>query len=332
MTTARLVRVTCDWPGCDAQLVVQSDSVARARRIARQRHQYRHVEGFDFCGPGDADQEASGGSDHAGMVSLDHRISIKLIDTPGAISFSYYQPSCSCGRWSPMPADTREEACEYWLNSHIAAEEGVWAPEFAADDPSGGPLVADSPPPRWRIVAGTGHRPQHLTVDEAEWGRAQLPSVLRRLHRHHGTRVIRSGLALGWDTWLAVAALEAGIQLHAHVPFPQQADIWSKADRMLWQSLIQRAAKVVYYGERHETRLLYARNSGMLKGADAVLALWDASKGTGGTAGTVSKAVRGGIPVIHLDPVSKTLERRDPDARVLLPAPKPVPSWPWNEH
>lgn len=163
--------------------------------------------------------------------------------------------------------------------------------------------------PEWKVVAGTGHRPQYLSTDETDWARAQLPTALRRLRKHHGTRIIVSGLALGWDTWLAQAALGEGLELHAHIPFPQQAAVWRPADRDLWRNLQKHATQVVFYGNDYNVRLLHARNDGMLDVADAVFALWDESKTKGGTYGAIVKALNRGLPILHADPVGRTLDR-----------------------
>jgi uncharacterized phage-like protein YoqJ len=162
---------------------------------------------------------------------------------------------------------------------------------------------------QWKIVAGTGHRPQYLSGQEAAWARAQLPGVLRRLRGQHNTQIIVSGMALGWDMWLAQAALDEGLELHAHIPFPQQPDPWTEPAQRLHADLVSRAANVVTYGTAYSVQLLHARNDGMLAAADAVLALWDESKTKGGTHSTIMKAIELGLPIIHLDPVGQTIDR-----------------------
>lgn len=177
---------------------------------------------------------------------------------------------------------------------------------------------------RWETVTGTGHRPQHLSTAEADWARAQLPALLRRLRKHHGTKTIVSGLALGWDTWLAQAALADGFELQVHIPYPQQADAWPAASQALWRFLQEQAAGVICYGNEYDVRLLHARNDGMLDAADAVLALWDESKKQGGTHSTIAKALHRQLPVLHVDPVGQTVDRlKAIPPRWRPPAPQP---------
>ena len=67
-------------------------------------------------------------------------------------------------------------------------------------------------------VALTGHRPQHLDAQQSAWARVVIPQVMARLVTVYGMRVAISGMALGADTWWALAALSAGVELHAYIP------------------------------------------------------------------------------------------------------------------
>jgi uncharacterized phage-like protein YoqJ len=116
-----------------------------------------------------------------------------------------------------------------------------------------------------------------------------------------------SGLALGSDLWWAQAALDAGLELWAAVPFPQQADRWPAADRATWRRLLDQAAKIRTFGQEPSTGLLHARNDGMLDVSAAVVAVWRPSVTTGGTASAVRKAQSRRMPVVHLDPDRRTV-------------------------
>lgn len=65
--------------------------------------------------------------------------------------------------------------------------------------------------------------------------RAELARLAVKLHDHHGTTDGVSGMALGADQWWAASVLDAGMRLHAHVPFPQQPDKWPAEDRAEWE-------------------------------------------------------------------------------------------------
>ena len=58
--------------------------------------------------------------------------------------------------------------------------------------------------------------------------------------------------------------------------------------------------------------------------SDIVLAVWDGhpAKGKGGTADVVAYTIRRGVPLIHIDPVSRTV-RRSGHHKALKPTPHP---------
>ena len=58
------------------------------------------------------------------------------------------------------------------------------------------------------------------------WPRPEVDRVLFKLVREHGTTDAATGMAIGADTDFEWSALNAGLKLHAHVPFPQQPDRW----------------------------------------------------------------------------------------------------------
>lgn len=183
----------------------------------------------------------------------------------------------------------------------------------------------------WPAVSGTGHRPatrKHpdgITAAALPWVREKARAGLLWLQRKRGTTDVHSGLALGFDTILAQAALDVGMALHAHIPFEAQAERWPTSDRREWQRLRDAAATVTVYGPdplelvlTHPditdayvaaVRLLHARNDGLLDAAQGgvVFACWNAQKRTGGTASAVRKAAQRGLPVLHIDPVTRTV-------------------------
>lgn len=168
------------------------------------------------------------------------------------------------------------------------------------------------------MVSGTGHRPckrdcppactEHLTAAGYAWLRAEQRRVVLKLKREHGTKVIVSGMALGFDMGLAHAALDMGLELWAYAPFPQQPDRWPPVLRAEWNLLRERATRVHYTGDaagasyQQVVALLHQRNDEMLRDSVAVYAGWIAGKRRGGTASALRKAVRLGRPVVWSDP------------------------------
>jgi hypothetical protein len=160
----------------------------------------------------------------------------------------------------------------------------------------------------WTIIGGTGHRPKHLTPAQARWARPQSLRCLRHCRDTKGTTTVISGLALGWDTWIAEDALLLKLRLWAHIPFPQQAAKWKPHERMRWQQLVAAAAEVTTYGAHYSVAKLHERNDGMIAKSGLMFALWLPSKMTGGTASAIEKIGTVGKPWVHLDPAGQAIE------------------------
>lgn len=130
------------------------------------------------------------------------------------------------------------------------------------------------------IIAGTGHRPDKLGGYGAE--------TLIRLANFATTRVrelgpvekIISGMALGWDTALALAALDLEIPLVAAIPFEGFEDRWSSDDRRLYYNIRAAAAEVmIVCAPGYAPYKMQRRNRWMVDRCDRMLALWNGSPG-----------------------------------------------------
>lgn len=150
-------------------------------------------------------------------------------------------------------------------------------------------------------VMVTGHRPQHMTGRQVEFGQAEIERVGLRLRDESGMRVGISGMALGADTWWASTTLWLGLDLWSFIPFPQQAHRWGPVDREIWQLHRSRAAHEHVTSLSYSVQALHERNDEMLNAADAVIAVWSPSKTTGGTASCVQKAIARRMPLIVVD-------------------------------
>lgn len=160
-------------------------------------------------------------------------------------------------------------------------------------------------PERWVRVAVTGHRPQHLRPEQQAFARAELARLAAKVRDQHGTTVAISGMALGADTWWAQAALAAGIDLWAYIPFEVQGGRWRERDQAVWSDLRARAARELVLATNYDVRLLHARNEYMIRDADVLIAIHDPAKTTGGTASAISKARSSGKTLILTDVVSR---------------------------
>jgi uncharacterized phage-like protein YoqJ len=144
------------------------------------------------------------------------------------------------------------------------------------------------------IVAGTGHRPPKLayprTLLVKEW-------VVEQLERLEPDRVI-SGMALGFDTILAMEALRMKIPLVAAVPFPQQPDRWAEIHQHRYFNMLDDADEVVLLGPKYSPELFQVRNMWMVDQCTHLLVVWNGSRG--GTANCVRYAKN------HVDEVQRT--------------------------
>lgn len=160
----------------------------------------------------------------------------------------------------------------------------------------------------------TGHRPKNLTGAEIAWAQVALHHTAWRLRSKYGTTVGVSGMALGADTWWALAVLASGMHLHAHIPFLDQPKPWPEGDQVMWTELRRKATReVVVGGQGYDVKMLHARNESMLaetaEASGLVVAVYKPGTG-GGTASAISKAEQRGLPMLLLDPTTRRIERK----------------------
>jgi hypothetical protein len=160
----------------------------------------------------------------------------------------------------------------------------------------------------------TGHRPQHLPADSHDWIRGELHRIAAKLRDQHGTTCGITGMALGSDMWWANSLHRAAVPYVAHIPFPEQPDPWrgKQPDAVAeWHRLRAQAANEHVYGnldgltgdarKRRAVQLLHERNAGMIAASDAVIAVWQRGKRSGGTYSALVKAHQVGMPVVLVD-------------------------------
>lgn len=132
------------------------------------------------------------------------------------------------------------------------------------------------------IIAGTGHRPNKLGGYSLNI-RLKLKYLAKdNLMRYKASKVI-SGMALGWDTALAEAALELNLPLIAAIPFKGQELRWPKESQDLYNDILSKAREVKYISEEgFSSYKMQIRNEWMVNNCDLILALWngDLSGGT----------------------------------------------------
>lgn len=143
------------------------------------------------------------------------------------------------------------------------------------------------------VVCGTGHRPDKLggyTDEVLERAIAVAEESIV------GYDTVISGMALGWDTALAIAAVNKGIPFIAAVPFLGYEARWPADSQNIFNNLLDLASKVVIVCDGdYGVWKLQKRNEWMVDNSDVVLALWDGS--SGGTSNCIRYATKMQKPI-----------------------------------
>lgn len=158
-------------------------------------------------------------------------------------------------------------------------------------------------PPTGLVIAGTGHRTEKLGGYNQGAEQKVLVVARHAIANAKPSRVI-SGMALGWDTALALAALESQVPLIAAVPFEGFDSKWPTPSRRVYQSILEKAQEIVVVDKINDGRYqelnnnippgiyssikLQTRNVWMVDNCEHLLALWDGS--SGGTANCLKYA------------------------------------------
>lgn len=150
-------------------------------------------------------------------------------------------------------------------------------------------------------IAATGHRPDKL----GGYGEAAYERLFQMAFNTLGLlqpNIIISGMALGWDTAVAEAAIMLDIPLHAYLPFAGQESQWPRASQVFYRNLLDQATRVVECSPPgFSARKMQTRNVCMVRDCTLLLGLYDGSS-DGGTANCVRYAESVGREFINLWP------------------------------
>ncbi len=161
------------------------------------------------------------------------------------------------------------------------------------------------PPPAdpTRSCAFTGHR--ILTDRQNRLCRRLLEQLIPRLV-HGGVDRFCAGGALGFDTLAAEVLLtlrdDAGLPLTLEIAVPcaDQDARWAQAKREEYRKILSMADYVTVLSEQYYSGCMQARNRYMVDNARRLIAFYDPSKTTGGTAMTVDYARKRGRSIFNL--------------------------------
>ena len=151
------------------------------------------------------------------------------------------------------------------------------------------------------IIAGTGHRPKFCPCkykDPHPWLDNLKQDLKQELIKDQAETVI-TGMAIGWDTWLAQVALELKIPVHAYVPFRGQGSKWPTSSKNEYDRIIELSEKVVYISDSYSNEAFLKRDRAMVDDAEMVYALLNPESTSGGTFYTVKYTEMQGMQVKH---------------------------------
>lgn len=140
------------------------------------------------------------------------------------------------------------------------------------------------------IIAATGHRPDKLGGYAS--ATLELLTDLAVVHLELlDPELVISGMAQGWDTAVALAAIELDIPLVTAEPFLGQAQKWPPAAQQQHARILGEArVRYIVCDGLYEPWKFQKRNEWMVDHCDSLLALWNGS--SGGTANCIAYAER----------------------------------------
>ncbi len=106
---------------------------------------------------------------------------------------------------------------------------------------------------------------------------------------------VNLGMALGFDTAMAMGCLEAKIPYRAFIPCRDQESRWPQSSQARYRNLLATAEEVTWVSNLQYTEgCMTARNQRMIDVSTEALVLWDGSRG--GTCDFVIKTKIAGMP------------------------------------
>ena len=153
------------------------------------------------------------------------------------------------------------------------------------------------------IISGTGHRCNKLPF-AYQYPNPFQEAVFQRLRdifTEFKPEKVISGMAVGFDTWLALVALEMKIPLVAAVPFVGQEKMWPAHAQDRFNQILKQAEKVVIVSEGgYAPEKMQVRNQYLVDHCDKLIALWDGTNG--GTGNCVRYAEKVGREIVRIVP------------------------------
>jgi uncharacterized phage-like protein YoqJ len=159
-------------------------------------------------------------------------------------------------------------------------------------------------------IAVTGHRPEKLGgYQPYNPLRTQLTTKLEQrlmlILCDHPNLVVITGMALGFDQWVAGSCRRLSIPYIAAVPFDGQERRWPETSQRIYIDLLKSASRVhVVCPGPYLSWKMQRRNVWMIDNCVYLIAAWDGSPG--GTANCVEYAKKVGRSMENLLPLENS--------------------------
>lgn len=131
------------------------------------------------------------------------------------------------------------------------------------------------------ILSFTGHRPDKL-------GGYNIPNPIYNCVVQETKKLIQylnpdkciTGMALGFDQYVAQICCELNIPFIAAVPFVGQESVWNEQAKITFKKLLSKAKDIVIVCEgSYASYKLQKRNEWMVDNSDCLIACWDGTLG-----------------------------------------------------
>jgi len=159
-------------------------------------------------------------------------------------------------------------------------------------------------------VGVTGH--QRL-ADPTAWPWVE-EVVGRELDATIGPLVVVTSLAIGADQLVARLGTARGATVHAVLPFASIERTFAAEDLQTYRRLLSQSSVEVLETSGTDEDAYLAAGRRVVELSDVMIAVWDEkpAKGKGGTADIVRYALAFGVPVVHINPIGRTITKLQP--------------------
>lgn len=153
------------------------------------------------------------------------------------------------------------------------------------------------------IIAGTGHR---------KIGGYQLPNPIYNKVCQETEKILLelkpdkviSGMAIGYDQWLANIAIKLNIPLTCALPHINQEKIWPEKSQKIYHNILAKASeKIIISDGEYAAWKMQKRNEYLCDNCDILIAVFDQNTQNGGTYNCLQYAKKINKEIIYIDPV-----------------------------